>query len=71
MANSSYEKAGEWRATLELYDQLRADIAAGDYPPVDGFESSVGGLGEGRVSEEGTELPPPRLTVAALTACAR
>ena len=66
--NSSVDKAGEWRLALELYDQLRADMAKGATGGGEGQDTTRPGdtpLGTGQ------EIPPPRVTVAALTACAR
>ncbi|CAB1097375.1 unnamed protein product [Ectocarpus sp. CCAP 1310/34] len=80
-AISSCDKAGEWRLTLGLYDQMVADMAADAsassadyeaeaYQPRRG-ESGVSSRTEGVSKGPGVLLPPPRATVAALTACAR
>lgn len=60
---SSLDKSGEWRHSLALYDQLREDMA----------EDALSDAADGPNSRWGqdTELPSPRVTVAALTACAR
>ncbi|CAM9264632.1 unnamed protein product [Laminaria digitata] len=74
-AISSADKAGDWRLALELYDQLRADMA-------EDANAGGGAAGDGGGNEDttpadtpplgtGQDIPPPRVTVAALTACAR
>ncbi|CBJ48529.1 conserved unknown protein [Ectocarpus siliculosus] len=81
-AISSCDKAGEWRLTLGLYDQMVADMAADSSASSAGDseagahqrrkgESGVSSRTEGVSKGPGVLLPPPRATVAALTACAR
>ncbi|CAN0182021.1 unnamed protein product, partial [Ectocarpus sp. 12 AP-2014] len=80
-AISSCDKAGEWRLTLGLYDQMVADMAADASASSADSEaeahqrsrgkSGVSSRTEGVSMGPGLLLPPPRATVAALTACAR
>lgn len=73
--NSSVDKSGDWRLALELYEQLRADMAE----DAAGLSAAEGGGGDNQDTttrpdtplSTGQALPPPRVTVAALTACAR
>lgn len=82
MQNSACDKAGEWRLTLGLYDQMRADAATGSAfskssPAAMAVKEHDRKTEKGvsyrhdKSGGEGTMLPPPRATVAALTACAR
>ncbi|CAM9221077.1 unnamed protein product [Ectocarpus fasciculatus] len=80
-AISSCDKAGEWRLTLGLYDQMVADMAADasassinsevETPGRRSGESGVSSRTESVRKGPRVLLPPPRATVAALTACAR
>lgn len=82
--NSACDKTGQWQLVLGLYDQLKADMvkvglakastAAPSTRPSDlGVEPESSEVLDqsAKPRGEGTELPPPRVTVAALTACAR
>lgn len=75
--HSSVDKSGDWRLALELYDQLRADMAedaAGGGAAEDGGGDNQDTTTTTRSDTPlgtGQALPPPRVTVAALTACAR
>lgn len=84
--DSSVDRSGDWRLTLELYDQLREDMAedaavlttedgGGSADTRGGGEDAGGGsLDTTRPDTPlgtGQEIPLPRVTVAALTACAR
>ncbi|CAM9870079.1 unnamed protein product [Scytosiphon promiscuus] len=84
-AISSCDRAGEWRLTLGLYDQMRADMAADASHSASNSASAEkhgGSRGPESIAPQysrdhrevggaGMMLPPPRATLAALTACAR